>query len=76
MMWPFSRNKEQKRAAKGEKPLKIPAGHIIAKGGELRRAVTLRDKLMANHMQQKRGHGTIYWDSVVRVVEDHYGFTK
>lgn len=81
MMWPF-RKKEQpapKATAhptlklKGEKSIQVPRGHIIAKGGEIRMAVTLKEKLIANRMHQAKGSGEAYWDSVVEVVERHYG---
>ena len=53
-------------------PLIVPKGCVLAKGGVVREATTLHDKLIANRMAQKKGHGTAYWDSVVRVVEEHY----
>ena len=85
MMWPFTRkprevsNEELRRVLgpslkhpKGEHPVIIQPGHFLAKNGEVRRAVTLKEKLIANRISYGRGAGPGYWDSVVEVVERHY----
>ena len=82
MMWPFTKKEKEiepevlRAFLEEDKPLLIPTQHFLAKGGELRRACTLKEKLMANRIAQKKGSGEAYWNSVVRVVEEHYGIRK
>ena len=33
----------------------------------------LKEKLKSNRSRSKRGHGEEYWDSVIAVIEEHYG---
>lgn len=78
MMWPFTRKQEEiapevlREFLSEDKPVIIPRGFIIAKGGDVRRAQTLKEKLIANRIYRKKGKGEAYWDSVIEIIEKHY----
>jgi hypothetical protein len=40
------------------------------------KGLSLKEKLIQNRSRQNNGSGSAYWDSVVEVVEKHYGIKK
>ena len=42
----------------------------------VQKGMTLKEKLKQNRSESVSGHGEPYWDSVVRVVEEHYKDNK
>lgn len=66
MMWPFSKKHEEITNPE----LKRLLGRPLRIGADAR---SLKEKLKTNRSVHRRGSGDVYWDSVVRVVEEHYG---
>jgi len=64
--WPFSKKKEVVTNPELKRLLGRP---LRATANPL----SLKEKLKTNRSMQEKGKGEAYWDSVVAVVEDHYG---
>lgn len=81
MMWPFTKKEVPPKEIdpealreflKEDRAITILRGYILAKGGEIRRACTLKEKLIANRMYRQKGKGDAYWESVIEIIEKHY----